>query len=86
MPRLQKGINFTTKNGSLRKRSPHYVEQAAKEWVIWGDDQAAARGGRRAVDVQLQRERYEEGFRCDWAEKGHNVDVRRLFDRVRRVR
>lgn len=35
MPRLQKVIDFTTKNGSLRRSSPHVWEQAAKEWVIW---------------------------------------------------
>lgn len=33
--RIAKVIDFTTKNGDLRKSSPHFYEQAAKEWVIW---------------------------------------------------
>ena len=33
--RIAKVLDFTTKNGSLRKSSPHYYEQAAKEWIIW---------------------------------------------------
>ncbi|KAK9235883.1 hypothetical protein V1525DRAFT_434239 [Lipomyces kononenkoae] len=33
--RIVKVVNFTTKNGDLRKSSPHYYEQAAKEWIIW---------------------------------------------------
>ena len=33
--RISKVLDFTTKNGSLRKSSPHYYEQAAKEWIIW---------------------------------------------------
>ncbi|KAF2105103.1 salicylate hydroxylase [Rhizodiscina lignyota] len=35
MPRLHQVVDFTTKNGNLRKSSPHYLEQAAKEWVLW---------------------------------------------------
>ena len=33
--RIAKVIDFTTKNGSLRKSSPHFYEQAAKEWIVW---------------------------------------------------
>jgi 2-polyprenyl-6-methoxyphenol hydroxylase-like FAD-dependent oxidoreductase len=33
--RIAKVIDFTTKNGTLRKSSPHIYEQAAKEWLIW---------------------------------------------------
>ncbi|KAK9427796.1 hypothetical protein V1505DRAFT_395789 [Lipomyces doorenjongii] len=33
--RIAKVVDFTTKNGDLRKSSPHYYEQAAKEWIIW---------------------------------------------------
>ncbi|KAK9311374.1 hypothetical protein V1524DRAFT_442627 [Lipomyces starkeyi] len=33
--RIVKVVNFTTKNGDLRKSSPHYYEQVAKEWIIW---------------------------------------------------
>lgn len=33
--RINKVIDFTTKNGSLRKSSPHFYEQAAKEWIVW---------------------------------------------------
>jgi 2-polyprenyl-6-methoxyphenol hydroxylase-like FAD-dependent oxidoreductase len=34
-PRINKVIDFTTKNGTLRKSSPHYYEQAAKNWIMW---------------------------------------------------
>lgn len=33
--RVKKVLDFTTKNGTLRKSSPHFYEQAAKEWVMW---------------------------------------------------
>ena len=33
--RIKKVIDFTDKNGALRKSSPHFYEQAAKEWLIW---------------------------------------------------
>jgi hypothetical protein len=33
--RIAKVMDFTTKNGDLRKSSPHFYEQAAKEWIIW---------------------------------------------------
>ena len=33
--RISKVVDFTTKNGSLRKSSPHFYEQAAKEWIVW---------------------------------------------------
>ena len=33
--RVAKVIDFTSKNGQLRKSSPHFYEQAAKEWVMW---------------------------------------------------
>lgn len=33
--RVAKVLDFTTKNGALRKSSPHFYEQAAKEWLIW---------------------------------------------------
>ncbi|KAK4960871.1 hypothetical protein LTR66_012825 [Elasticomyces elasticus] len=33
--RIAKVLDFTTKNGTLRKSSPHFYEQAAKEWLIW---------------------------------------------------
>ena len=33
--RVAKVMDFTSKNGSLRKSSPHFYEQAAKEWVLW---------------------------------------------------
>lgn len=33
--RVAKVIDFTSKNGKLRKSSPHRYEQAAKEWLIW---------------------------------------------------
>lgn len=33
--RVAKVIDFTTKNGTLRKSSPHFYEQAAKEWLMW---------------------------------------------------
>jgi 2-polyprenyl-6-methoxyphenol hydroxylase-like FAD-dependent oxidoreductase len=33
--RVAKVIAFTTKNGTLRKSSPHFYEQAAKEWLVW---------------------------------------------------
>lgn len=45
LPRLAKVIEFTTKNGSLRKSSPHYIEQAAKEWVIWAAFKARGEEG-----------------------------------------
>jgi 2-polyprenyl-6-methoxyphenol hydroxylase-like FAD-dependent oxidoreductase len=35
LARIQKVVEFTTKNGSLRKSSPHFYEQAAKEWLMW---------------------------------------------------
>jgi hypothetical protein len=28
-------MDFTGKNGYLRKSSPHVYEQAVKEWVVW---------------------------------------------------
>lgn len=33
--RVAKVIDFTTKSGTLRKSSPHFYEQAAKEWLMW---------------------------------------------------
>lgn len=33
--RVAKVMDFTTKNGTLRKSSPHFYEQAAKEWLMW---------------------------------------------------
>ena len=33
--RITKVVDFTTKNGNLRKSSAHVYEQAAKEWVVW---------------------------------------------------
>lgn len=33
--RIAKVIDFTTKNGDIRKSSNHFYEQAAKEWLIW---------------------------------------------------
>jgi len=33
--RIAKVIDFTTKNGDMRKSSNHFYEQAAKEWLIW---------------------------------------------------
>jgi 2-polyprenyl-6-methoxyphenol hydroxylase-like FAD-dependent oxidoreductase len=33
--RIAKVMDFTSKNGSLRKSSPHFYEQAAKEWIVW---------------------------------------------------
>ena len=33
--RIAKVIDFTTKNGALRKSSPQFYEQAAKEWILW---------------------------------------------------
>lgn len=33
--RIVKVLDFTSKNGTLRKSSPHAYEQAAKEWIIW---------------------------------------------------
>lgn len=33
--RITKVMDFTSKNGSLRKSSPHFYEQAAKEWIVW---------------------------------------------------
>ena len=33
--RVAKVLDFTTKNGTLRKSSPHFYEQAGKEWLIW---------------------------------------------------
>ena len=33
--RIERVLDFTTKNGTLRKSSPQFYEQAAKEWVIW---------------------------------------------------
>ena len=33
--RVAKVIDFTSKKGTLRKSSPHFYEQAAKEWVMW---------------------------------------------------
>ncbi|KAF4345868.1 salicylate hydroxylase [Fusarium beomiforme] len=33
--RIVKVMDFTSKNGTLRKSSPHFYEQAAKEWIIW---------------------------------------------------
>ena len=33
--RIAKVMDFTSKNGSLRKSSPHFYEQAAKEWLVW---------------------------------------------------
>jgi 2-polyprenyl-6-methoxyphenol hydroxylase-like FAD-dependent oxidoreductase len=33
--RIAKVMDFTSKNGNLRKSSPHVYEQAAKEWVVW---------------------------------------------------
>ncbi|EWG44915.1 hypothetical protein FVEG_05878 [Fusarium verticillioides 7600] len=33
--RIVKVLDFTSKNGTLRKSSPHVYEQAAKEWIIW---------------------------------------------------
>ena len=33
--RLVKVHDFTTKNGTMRKSSPHFYEQAAKEWILW---------------------------------------------------
>ena len=35
LSRISKVVDFTTKNGSLRKSSPHFYQQAAKEWVVW---------------------------------------------------
>ena len=35
--RIAKVIQFTTKNGDLRKSSPHFYEKAAKEWIMWAD-------------------------------------------------
>jgi 2-polyprenyl-6-methoxyphenol hydroxylase-like FAD-dependent oxidoreductase len=33
--RIAKVMDFTSKNGALRKSSPHIYEQSAKEWLIW---------------------------------------------------
>ena len=33
--RVARVLDFTTKNGTLRKSSPHFYEQAGKEWLIW---------------------------------------------------
>jgi hypothetical protein len=33
--RIANVMDFTTKNGDLRKSSPPFYEQAAKEWIIW---------------------------------------------------
>jgi hypothetical protein len=33
--RIAKVMDFTGKNGYLRKSSPHVYEQAVKEWVVW---------------------------------------------------
>jgi 2-polyprenyl-6-methoxyphenol hydroxylase-like FAD-dependent oxidoreductase len=33
--RISRVVDFTTKNGTLRKSSPHFYEQAAKEWIVW---------------------------------------------------
>jgi hypothetical protein len=33
--RVAKVMVFTGKNGSLRKLSPRFYEQAAKEWIVW---------------------------------------------------
>lgn len=33
--RVKKVVDFTTKNGDLRNSSPHFYDQAAKEWLIW---------------------------------------------------
>lgn len=33
--RIARVIDFTTKNGDMRKSSNHFYEQAAKEWLIW---------------------------------------------------
>lgn len=35
LARIAKVMDFTSKNGRLRKSSPHFYEQAAKEWVVW---------------------------------------------------
>lgn len=32
--RVAKVVEFTTKNERLRKASPHFHEQPAKEWVV----------------------------------------------------
>ncbi|KAF4956886.1 hypothetical protein FGADI_3489 [Fusarium gaditjirri] len=33
--RIVRVMDFTSKNGTLRKSSPHAYEQAAKEWILW---------------------------------------------------
>lgn len=33
--RIAKVVAFTTKNGTMRKSTPHRYEQVAKEWLIW---------------------------------------------------
>jgi 2-polyprenyl-6-methoxyphenol hydroxylase-like FAD-dependent oxidoreductase len=33
--RIAKVMQFTTKNGDMRKSTEHYYEQAAKEWLMW---------------------------------------------------
>jgi 2-polyprenyl-6-methoxyphenol hydroxylase-like FAD-dependent oxidoreductase len=33
--RISKVLDFTTKNGNMRKSSNHFYEQAAKEWLLW---------------------------------------------------
>lgn len=33
--RIANVLAFTTKNGTMRKSSPHRYEQVAKEWLIW---------------------------------------------------
>ena len=33
--RIAKVMDFTSKNGTLRMSSPHFYEQAAKEWLMW---------------------------------------------------
>jgi 2-polyprenyl-6-methoxyphenol hydroxylase-like FAD-dependent oxidoreductase len=43
--RITKVVDFTTKNGDLRKSSPHFYEQAAKEWIIWATFKLMGREG-----------------------------------------
>lgn len=50
MARIAKVIDFTTKNGNLRKASPHFYEQAAKEWLIWAMFKWMGQGGAQVCD------------------------------------
>ena len=33
--RVARVVDFTTKGGAMRKSTPNFYEQAAKEWLIW---------------------------------------------------